>query len=46
MAIAMMQSHGINLTTVEALLFLWMRTARHPMFGEVLELIKEANTSK
>jgi nicotinamidase-related amidase len=46
MAIAMMQSHGINLTTVEALLFLWMRTARHPMFGEVLELIKEANNSK
>jgi len=46
MAIAMMQSHGINPTTVETLLFLWMRTACHPMFGEVLKLIKEVDNPK
>jgi len=43
MAIATMQSRGINPTTVETLFFFWMRTAQHPRFADVLALIKETS---
>ena len=41
-AISTLESVGVKLTTVEALLFYWMRTAQHPKFKNILELVKDS----
>ena len=41
-AINSIQSNGAGLTTVEMLLFYWLRTAQHPKFKDILELIKDS----
>lgn len=43
-AINSIQSNGAALTTVEMLLFYWLRTAQHPKFRDVLKLIKNSRS--
>jgi nicotinamidase-related amidase len=39
-AVARMRQAGVDITTTEAVLFEWMRTAEHPQFRAVQKLVK------